>query len=141
MEKNLCFIKVQIKWAKREWHMLNSQGHHIQEFDSGLFESYFEKTSKEEVLWFGILITKTLEEKANIKFVWNEEENRWSLFDLKSGLLVKNLFACDKIPHVFPAAVKDRPNYYKFYSKLIKTKEEPELSRSYNVLTGLNFSI
>ena len=119
MEKNLSVLKVQIKWAKNEWHMLNPQGHHLQEFDAGLFESYFEKLSREETLWFGIMIMKTSEAKATVHFVWNEEENRWKLVDLQTGRLVKNIFHCDKIQRVFPAALKDQPNYYKFYIKLL----------------------
>jgi len=136
MEKNLCVLKVQIKWAKIEWHVLNQQGHHIQEFDPGIFETYFEGTSKEEVRWFWVMLTKTIEEKADLTFVWNEEENRWRLFELKTGRLVKNIFACDKIPHIFPAADKDRPNYYRFRSRPLKTKGDPELSGSYNILTA-----
>jgi hypothetical protein len=120
MQRNLSIFKVQIKWAKDEWHVLNSKGTHIQEFDSGFFERYFAGSNKEQSRWFVVSMRKTAEEDANLRFIWDAKKDRWNLFDFKSGRLIKSIFACDKIPLAFPAAAKDAPNFYKFRCQLLK---------------------
>lgn len=122
MQRNFSIFKVQIKWAKDEWHVLNSKGTHIQEFDSGFFERYFAGSSKEQPRWFVICMRKTAEAEANLRFIWDAKKDRWNLFDIKSGRLIKNIFACDKIPLAFPAADKNEPNFYKFRCELLKTE-------------------
>lgn len=122
MQRNFSIFVVQIKWAKDEWHVLNRKGDHIQEFNSGFFESYFEGCSKKEPYWFKVSMRKITEREANFKFIWDPQKDRWNLFDLKTSRLIKNVFACDKIPLAFPSAVKGKPNYYKFRCELLKTE-------------------
>lgn len=85
---------------------------------------YFPQCSKDEEHEFVISIRNTTDDKANLRFEWNLERLRWDLFDQATGKLIKGIYHCDKIPLVFPLAVRDKPNYYKFSCKHLKKGEQ-----------------
>jgi len=124
MQRNLSIFRVKTLWAKEEWYVLSRKGDHLQEFGSGFFEMYFPQCSKDEEHEFVISIRNTTDDKANLRFEWNLERLRWDLFDQATGKLIKGIYHCDKIPLVFPLAVRDKPNYYKFSCKHLKKGEQ-----------------
>ena len=119
-QRNISIFRVKTIWAQDEWYLLSKKGEHLQEFPSGLFEIFFPESDKDKEQEFLIIIRSTNQENANLMLEWHPEKLRWNLFDPRSQQLIKAIYHCDKIPSVFPLAVKDRPNYYRFRCKHVQ---------------------